>query len=462
MRPHVIVAGGGIAGLAAAYALRRDCPPGTRLTVLDGARALGGKLRTSAVDGVLVDEGAETFLAGVPEAVDLARAVDLGAELTHPATIDAAVAVGGTLRPLPPGTVMGIPADLQALADSGVLSPAGLARVVAEADSAGEAVLADVAVGDLVRRRLGPEVVERLVDPLLGGVYAGRADALSLQATMPGLAASLRTPLSLVAAARVTRSAVPAPDGPVFASLTRGLGSLVDALTARIGAEVRLGLPAREVLRTDHGFRVVAGPVPAPTRIDADAVVIAVPAAPAARMLRRLAPVAAAELSAIDYASVAIVTLVYPVTTLPPGSGVLVAASERRAVKAITFSSQKWPHLAGDRTVVRASVGRHGEEAVLQRDDAELAALAAADVAALTSVSARPVAVRVSRWGGALPQYAVGHLDRVERIAADVGRTPGLAVAGAAYGGVGVPACIRSGYAAAARVATALRQSRHG
>jgi len=460
---HVVVVGGGIAGLAAAYALERTCPPGTTVVVVEGARALGGKLRTSTIEGLAVDEGAEAFLAAVPEGIELARAVGLGADLVHPATGAASIAVDATLRPLPTGTVLGVPGDVESLAASAVLTPAGLARVRAEA--AGPAVTDDVSVGALVRRRLGDEVVDRLVDPLLGGVYAGRADSLSLQATVPALAAALRRPGSLLAAARAARPPA-ARTGPVFASLRHGLGALVPAVAARLDAEVLLGRPVREFHRSTEGFRLAGGPVPAPTYLAADAVVVAVPAAPAARLLGEVAPAAATELAGIDYASTAIVTLAYRAITLPPGSGVLVAATEGLAVKALTFSSQKWAQLAGPLSIVRASVGRYCDEAVLQRSDADLVALATTEVAALTGVTARPLASRVTRWGGALPQYAVGHLDRVRRIDAAVSAVPGLAVAGAAYGGVGVPACIRSGYAAADRIAAYLtvldlRQSRH-
>ena len=458
---RVVVVGGGISGLAAAYALRRDGPADLRVTVVEGADRLGGKLRVSDVGGLPVDEGAETFLARAPEGVALAAAVGLGGELVHPATTAASVVVGGVPYPLPAGTLLGVPADAGALRASGVLDAAALAAVAAEAHAGTppEPLGADAAVGEYVGRRLGPQVVDRLVDPLLGGVYAGRADRLSLRATMPGLAAAVDAgPPSLTAAVRSALDAAGTGTGPVFATLRGGLGALPAAVAAASGAEVRLGLPVRAVERSAGGFRLIAGPVPAPTALDADAVVVAVPAGKAAPLLRGLAPAAAADLAAIDYASIAIVTLAYPAaaaTTLA-GSGLLVPAGEGRAVKAVTYSSVKWAHLAGaDLAVIRASVGRHGEEWVLHRDDADLAALVATDVAALTGV-AGPVATRVSRWGGALPQYAVGHRDRVARIRAAVAAVPGLAVCGAAYDGVGVPACVRSGYEAAARVLDAL------
>jgi oxygen-dependent protoporphyrinogen oxidase len=468
--PRVVVVGGGIAGLAAAYALRRDGPPGLRVTVLDGAGQLGGKLRASAVAGLDVDEGAETFLTRVPEAVELATAVGLGDDLVHPATTSAGVVVAGEVRPLPAGTLLGVPADLGALRSAGVLSEPGLAAVAAEAGRPGEPLAGDVAVGEYVGRRLGREVVDRLVDPLLGGVYAGRADRLSLRATVPALADRL-TPAtggppgavpSLVEAAREALAPGSGPTGPAFASLRGGVGRLPAAVAAAAAAEVRLGLPVRRIDRpagAGAAFRLVAGPVPDPTELTADAVVVAVPAAKAAPLLAGVAPAAAADLAGIEYASIAIVTLGYAAADVRPltGSGLLVPAVEGTAVKAVTYTSAKWPHLAGgDVVVLRASVGRHGDERVLHRDDADLVRLAAAEVAALTGLTAPPVVSRVSRWGGALPQYGVGHVERVARIRAGVAAVPGLAVCGAAYEGVGVPACIRSGYAAAAAVLAGL------
>jgi len=465
--PRVVVIGGGIAGLAAAYALHRDGPPGIEVTVLEGDRRVGGKLRVSTVGDLAVDEGAEMFLVRVPEAVELARAVGLGGGIVHPVTTAAAVLVAGVARPLPAGTVLGVPADLAALRASGVLAEAAVATVAAEADRPGEPVAGDVAVGEYVRRRLGTEVVDRLVDPLLGGVYAGRADRLSLRATMPALARQLtaepgRPVPSLVAAARAARAAeAPAAGAPVFGTLPGGLGQLPAAVAAASGARLRLGLPARRVERLPGGFRVVAGPVPAPTVFEADAVVVAVPAGKAAPLLAEVTPAASAELAGIEYASMAIVTLGYRAAETPGlrGSGLLVPAVEGGAVKAVTYSSAKWPHLAGhELTVLRASIGRHGDERVLQRGDEELLELAAAEVGALAGMPAPPVAGRVTRWGGALPQYAVGHVERVGRIRAGVAAVPGLAICGAAYEGVGVPACIRSGYAAAAAVLGHLAQ----
>jgi protoporphyrinogen/coproporphyrinogen III oxidase len=464
----VAVVGGGIAGLAAAYAVHREAPPGTRVIVVEGAAELGGKLRVSPVAGLPVDAGAEMVLARAPEGVGLIRAVGLDGMLTHPVTAQASVVVDGRPRPIPTSTVLGVPGDVGAVRAAGVLSESGLAALTTGAERPADPPGPDVAVGEYVARALGREVVDRLVDPLLGGVYAGRADLLSLRATMPALAAVLDGATadrrSLAAAARTVLADWSGQPGSVFATLTGGLGTLPAAVARAAGAEVRVGLPVRRMEQAGRGFRLVAGSAASPTVLAADAVVVAVPAAKAAGMLTAVAPAAARELAAIEYASMAIVTLAYPGSAASrlTGSGLLVPAAEGRAVKAVTFSSAKWAHLAGGVAVVRASVGRFGEQQVLHRDDADLVRLVEREVAALTGVAAAPIEARVTRWGGALPQYAVGHVDRVARIRTEVAAIPGLAVCGAAYDGVGIPACIASGDKAAARVVAHLAAARAG
>jgi protoporphyrinogen/coproporphyrinogen III oxidase len=320
----------------------------------------------------------------------------------------------------------------------------------------GDEIRGDVSVGALVGRRLGRPVVERLVDPLLGGVFAGRADELSLRATMPQLTNAHG---SLI---REVRRVTPRPSvagGPVFATVVGGLGQLADAVAAASSADIVTGRTVRRLERTSSGFRVVHGPTTDEQVLDADAVVVAVPAAPSARLLSELAPTAATELAAVEAASMAIVTTAWRRAALPPAatSGYLVPAVSRRPVKAVTFASAKWAHLDnGDVAIVRASIGRHGDTADLHRDDDDLVAAVVDELRLTTGVAGQPIESRVSRWGGGLPQYAVGHLDRVRRIRADVAAVPGLAVAGATYDGVGIPACIRSGQLAADRIRVTL------
>jgi protoporphyrinogen/coproporphyrinogen III oxidase len=467
--------GGGISGLAAAFFLRGS---GADVTVLEGAPRLGGKLAVSEIAGIAVDEGAEALLARRPEGTDLIGAVGMADQLVSPGTTAAGIWTRGRLRPLPRRQLFGVPADLGELEASGILSAEGMARARDDLRLPATERDGDVTVASYVGARFGAELVDRLVDPLLGGVYAGRSDELSFEATLGGLAQASRQHRSLAAA---TASLLPEPrrvpetsagpaaqPAPVFTTLSGGLGTLPPAVAAASGATVRTGAMVRELGRTTDRWRLTIGSARAPERLDADAVILAVPARPASRLLGGVPGAAAAEaaLAEFSYASMAIVTLAYPREAfghLPQRSGYLVPAADGRPVKAVTFSTVKWPHLRGRGAghtgtrgngieIVRCSVGRVGEEALLQRDDAELASVAAADLAAATGVRGTPAAARVSRWGGGLPQYAVGHVERVARIYAGVAALPGIGVCGAANAGVGVPACIATARQAAGQV----------
>ena len=490
-QPHVVIVGGGIAGLAAALFLR-DEP--VRVTVLEGSPRLGGKLSVSEVAGVPVDEGAEALLVTRPEGTGLIAEVGLADERVAPGTTSSAIWTLGELRPLPRRQFMGVPSDLAELARTGVVSSAGVARASQDLELPPTARDGDVPVAEYVGARLGPEVVDRLVDPLLGGVYAGRSAELSFDATLPALAAASRRHRSLAEAVGSLLPPPPPPGGQdqapagtrsggsVFTTLAGGLGQLPAVLAKASGAEVRttsmarILSPAAGAPQAGPRWRLSIGSAAAEEQIDADAVILAVPARPASRLLAQVPGVSAAvtALAEISYASMAIVTLAYPRAAFGGAglgalgwSGYLVPAVDGRTVKAVTFSSIKWPHLA-DATagaaepleIVRCSVGRIGEEALLQRADEDLAALAAAELAAATGARGAPVAHRVTRWGGGLPQYTVGHLDRVAKIRAAVATQPGLAVCGAAYDGVGLPACIATARAAASQVLDDLTVSR--
>jgi oxygen-dependent protoporphyrinogen oxidase len=433
--PQVAVVGAGVAGLAAALELQRA---GVSVVVLESTDRVGGKVRVSDVGGVPVDEGADSILRRIPYAVELAERA--GFTLVSPAAGGASLWSRGRMRPLPAGTVMGMPTDLLGLVRSGLVSPLGLVRAGLDLVLPGQPVSGDVAVGELVARRLGREVVDRLVDPLLGGVYAGRADLLSLQATVPPLAATASRHRSLVRAAREARVAT-APGAPVFAGIPGGLGHLPPVLASEL--DVRLLTTVRGLARTPEGWRLELGSAAAPEHLDVGAVVLAVPAPAAARLLAGHAP--AEELAQVGCASVAIVAIVFDGPSPGRGSGYLVPAVDGHVTKAVTFLSRKWGRT--DATVVRASVGRYGDEQDLQRDDEELVELVLAELTEAVGPLPPVVDSRVTRWGGALPQYATGHLDLVRRLRKAL--PEGLAVAGAAYDGVGLPVVTRSGQDAA-------------
>jgi oxygen-dependent protoporphyrinogen oxidase len=441
--------------MAAAVRIRDRAPADTEIIIYEQSGRLGGKLRTGELAGTTVERGAESFLVGAPDggesaAVRFVRRLGLGDRLVHPAAVPAALAIGGALLPVPTGTLVGVPGDPNSLG--------AVARPAAGADrDEGHPLLApgaDVAVGALVRQRYGDEIADRLVDPLLGGVYAGRADRLSLATTMPALARAARTEHTLAGAVRAAQAvAVRAPGRPVFGAVDGGMTQLIAAAAAATGARISLGLPVREIARTPHGWRLLLGPVPAPQTDDVDAVVLAVPARPASRMLAGVDLSAAAQVEALDYASVALIALALPPgTPLPELSGFLVPPSEGTLVKAATFFTRKWAHLGrpGGPVIIRASLGRAGEEERLQPPDAVLARTAHAELGRLLGGELPPPAASwVQRWGGGLPQYAPGHLDRVARARAALAGRPGLALAGAAYDGVGIPACVASGETAA-------------
>jgi oxygen-dependent protoporphyrinogen oxidase len=453
VRRDVLVVGGGVAGLVAARGLAAT---GRDVLLLESSPHIGGKLRSAEVAGLTVDVGAEAMLARRPEG--LALAAELGAELAHPTSATSGVWSRGALRVLP-RSLMGVPLDLDQLAASGVLSAEGLARATAETVTE---VTGDESVGDLVAGRLGDEIVERLVEPLLGGVYAGHARHISAAAAVPQLLAMARRGGLLEQAA-----AVPVATTPVFASLPGGMGRLPGLVRDGGGFEVRTSATVRELRaitsgRSPSGWAVTVGPTTRPETVEADAVVLATPAVATARLLAGVLPQAAADLAAVETASVAVVTLAFRAQDVPDAlferSGFLVPPVERRTIKASTFSFAKWGwvrDLDPDVVVLRTSLGRHREESTLQAADEGLVRVSLADLAAMAGITARPVDTHVQRWGGALPQYAVGHLDLIARVRAAVAGQPGLAVCGAAYDGVGIPAVIGSARRAVTQVAGA-------
>ncbi|MEU3913793.1 protoporphyrinogen oxidase [Streptomyces sp. NPDC029721] len=490
----VIVIGGGISGLAAAWQLRGEA----EVTVLEGGARVGGKLRTGTFAGVPVDEGAESLMALRPEAVTLARETGLGGALCDPAASPTALWTGGELRPLPAGHVMGVPGDPAALAGTGLLSPEGAARAAREAELPAVPLAEDCSVAAYLTARFGREAVDRLVEPLLGGVYAGRADRLSLRATMPRLAsiaergepllpalARMRAAGAAAAtgsAAAAGRAAAPgsagpaagAPaDGPGAAAPARppvavqgvvgGTGRFAQAVAAASGARILTGTTARALSLTPSGrWSVRAHTGDGPLTLTADAVVLALPAFAAAELLLPHAPLAGEELAAIPHASTAVITLAFSrarAHRLPEGNGFLVPPVDGRTLKAASFLSNKWAWLgaaAPELFVLRASVGRIGEEALLELPDKELVRRAVGELHRAAGPLGEPVAARVTRWDRGLPQYGVGHHDRVARIREAAGKLPRLGLCGAAYEGVGVAACVATGRAAAREVLTAV------
>jgi oxygen-dependent protoporphyrinogen oxidase len=449
---HVIIIGAGIAGLAAAHELlvRPDAP---RVTVLEADHRVGGKISTTPFAGlVAVDEGADAFLARVPWATAFARRLGLDDHLVSPTSGHAAV-WWDELHRIPPGLLLGMPTDIVALARSRLLSWPGKLRAAVE-PLLGRTSLEPDSLGQYVRARFGSEVHHRLVDPLVGSIYAADTDHFSL-AAVPQIAELARRSRSVLVAAR--RRGQP-PSGPVFYTPDGGMGSLVDAAAAAVtaaGGVIRTGQLVRRIEADGAAWRV--------DDERADAVVLACPAAATARLLQPLALDATAPLRRIPTADVVLITMAVPRGDWPERlhgmSGYLVPKPRQRLVTAVSFGSQKWAHWGtGDHEILRISLGRDGLPVLHLGDDA-LVAAAVDDVGRQLGIDLRPIEVRVSRWPGAFPQYRPHHAELVASVEASL--PAGLALAGASYHGIGIPACIRSGEESASRVSRLLSTMPH-
>jgi oxygen-dependent protoporphyrinogen oxidase len=491
---RVVVIGGGISGLAAAWELSGgrhgvDVDPdgssgsGAHVIVLESTSRLGGALDSAKFGGRIVDTGPDGFLGRRPEALELCHEIGLGDALVPIAGRGAGVWARGRVRPLPPGLALGIPTRFWPAARSGILGlrgQLGLARdaLLPRPDVRGP--IGDRSIGPLVARKLGRRVSDRLVDPLIGGIHAGSVDDMSAAAVYPPLLAAAQRRGSLMRALRAqVPAAAPADSAPpLFWALNGGMASMVDqlraALTAR-GVEIACGLSVERLERVDRPedgaarWNVVANaPQVAGHRyqrvIAARAVVLAVPAPVASALLAPHDDEAADLLGHISYASVTLVTFRVPDEALAAplvGTGFLVprrspppSGGDAWAVTAVTYLSEKWPHLAAEGEVLlRASLGRYGDNRAEEWSDEEVVGRAWNELGVLMGVRGEPLEARVSRWPGAFPQYRVHHLMRTAGIEAAVARIGGIAVAGSAYRGVGIPACIASGRAAAQAIA---------
>ena len=529
-KPRIAIVGGGIAGLVAAYEIAKN--GGAEAVLYEASGQVGGKLLTTLFAGQMVDEGADAFITRVPHAIELCEELGLGDELVAPSTSKAFIWNGGALKPLPKSQVLGVPLDIEELRRSGLVSEAGTAA--AEADlkraeveseatlakktliaaaeenlkraefaardskptmgaadiaSAAETVGAPNTVGALVRQRLGDEIAEKLVFPLIGSINAGNCDLLDLQTTAPLLAEAAASNPSLIAGLRNLRqqaqseaSADEASMGTasVFLAPKSGMGKIIQQLESRLGERIRLSCPAASIETLSIRFADERGSE------SFDAIVLATPSWAAADLLAKSHSETAAMISDIDYASVVLVTLAFnsdhPADIEFSGSGFLVPASEDLTITACSWASSKWEHLRGDQTgrknasrdtisqtiasqatatgkkpsrsgtqsniILRVSLGRHGDDAIASADDEHIIATVLADLEQTMGITAQPLETRISRWPRSFPQYAPGHSEQVAK-AESLLAPDGIFLAGAGYHGIGVPACIASGRNAA-------------
>lgn len=468
MRRTIVVIGGGITGLAAARRLHR-LEPQAQVHLLEASSRLGGVLQTRDAAGFLIEEAADGFLTNPAAAVDLCRGLGLGDSLISPneAGRQAMVVHRGRLQSIPAGFTVMAPSRLSPLLRTPVLSVRGKLRAAAECCIPRRRCDSDESIGSFVRRRFGRELLDRLVQPLISGIYTGEIDRLSLQATMPRLRQMEAQHGSLLRAMLKQRrqGAVDASRGArygQFASLRGGMGTLIAALAASLPAEsLQCDSPAERIAPASSGrqWRVCTGGRQ-PRRLAADAVIVAAPAHRAATLLADADPELAADLREIDYASCAIASLGYRLDQIGrrlDGFGFVVPLVEGRRILSCSFASVKYPGRApAGALLMRVFMGGVCQSDLLQLADDQLLELAHRDVAPLLNIRGGPFMQHIVRHARVMPQYHVGHCQRVARIEQAVARRGTLAVAGSAFRGVGVPACIRDGEAAAEQIHASL------
>lgn len=445
-RPRIVIVGGGISGLATAHFLHSILGAEVQVTLLEAGSVLGGKVATRTFDGHLLDTGPDALLVRVPAMAALLQDLGLNDQVMAPAALGAHVLSRGKLRRLPTGTLFGVPDRLLPLLRSRLISPAGLARAALDLVlPRRRQTLADPSIADLVVPRLGSQVFDRLVEPLLGGVHAGRATELSAHSTVPEIEALARDNRSLYfGLRRMRRRAARSTGAPILVTLAGGLVDLVDALAARLaGDDVRVEAAARVISTQGSGYRV---DLEDGQSVVADAVVLATPAFTAAGLLGDLAPQAAALLTEIPYVDVATICLAYPRAALGralDGTGFLVPPQEGGLLVGCTWSSAKWPHLADDSHVlIRAMVGRRGDRRWLDMDEETLVRRVHDELVEAMGMTSGPVDRLIQPWPRAMPQYLVGHQGRLDAVKAATRHLPGLYLTGAAYRGIGIASCV--------------------
>lgn len=466
----VVIVGGGISGLATAFSLLEQAAKAgcsLRCTILESGSSWGGKIVTHRIGDIVTEAGPDSFLSQKQAGLDLCTKLGLTDQLinTNETGKKACVLYRGRLHDLPEGLLSFVPKQLGPFLHSGLLSWAGLVRMGLEfavpPGSPGE----DESLAAFLRRRFGAQAFERVLEPLMAGIYAGDAEHMSLRATFPrffDLEQQYGSVVRGMMAGKKTASpaSTAQPGRTMFVSLKNGLSDLVTALTSRLteeGVQLRLGcrVDALRVRSHELGRWMYDLILEDGSALSADSVVLATPAYVSAELVRPLTPIAGGLLDMIPYASTATIAMAFPrtLTSAIEGFGFIIPRTEQRDLIAATWTSLKWPHRApADQLLARCYVGGVGREDILQLDDATLTATVREELAAVCGIRAEPSYTEVNRWWKAMPQYTIGHLDRLAQLDAAVSRYPGLVLTGAGYRGVGIPDCIRDGALAAERV----------
>jgi oxygen-dependent protoporphyrinogen oxidase len=467
----VAIVGGGISGLATAYSLQEQAAVAglaIKCTILDASPSWGGKIVTHRIGDLVTEAGPDSFLSQKPAGLQLIEKLGLNDQVinTNETGKKAFVYSGGRLRELPEGMVVIRPGQVGPFLKSGLLTVGGLARMGMDLVIPAKHSQQDESLASFFRRRFGRQAFERMMEPLMAGIYAGDAEQMSLKATFPRFLELEQEHGSVIRGMLAERKTGSPPETnrprrTMFVSLMNGLDDLVGALVRRLtdqGVTLRAGTAVDSLRVRSHQlgrwtYDVMLNDASA---LSVDSLVLATPAFVSAELLRPLTPIAGGLLEMIPYASTATIAMAYPASVIGgavQGFGFVVPRIEQRDLIAATWTSLKWPHRApADQLMTRCYVGGVGREAILQLDDRALVQKVKAELKQICGVTTEPMHVEVNRWMKAMPQYLLGHLERVEQIEAALSRYGGLVLTGAAYHGVGIPDCIRDGAVAADRV----------
>ncbi|MCG2786025.1 MAG: protoporphyrinogen oxidase [Anaerolineae bacterium] len=456
----LIVIGGGIAGLSAAYYAQKQIPE-TQITLLESDSRWGGKIATERTDGFVIEGGPDTFLASKPWGVALCNELGLADRLhgTNPKTKNTYVLHRNRLQPLPDGLAMMIPTNVQSILKTRLVSWFGKARMGLDFLRPAKALNGDESLGAFVSRRLGREAYENLIEPLMFGIYAGDGDQLSLASTFPYLRDLELKYGSLARGALAMRKKAPSTPGSrsAFLTPTSGLAEMAEALVESLrlnGVCLRLNVPVESVCRLQPSTWNVT--LDSGERLESDSVILATPAPVSGKLLETLDPALASVLQSIHYASTATVSLAYHLGDVPrslDGYGYVIPRREGRRALACTWTSTKFPHRAPEGyALIRIFVGRAGQDDGMPRDELALTNLAREELKLTLGISADPILSRVFVWENAMPQYNLGHPAKLAQIDSALANHPGLALAGNGYRGIGIPDCIHSGEVAVEKI----------
>lgn len=457
----LVIIGGGITGLSAAYYAAKKAEENGRtlsITIIEQATRLGGKIETLRKDGCVIEKGPDSFLARKMPMIDLARDLGLETELvaTNPHAKKTYIVRRGVMHRMPPGLILGIPTELTPFAKTGLISVMGKLRALMDLFKKPRMSTEDESLGSFLERRLGHEVMEHIAEPLLAGIYAGDMSKLSLQQTFPQFAEVERKYGSLIKGMMASRKAgqnLPGlPDvarGSTFLTFRSGLTSLVDRLEdvlRELKVNVQLGVSADRFEKMEDGRYLIH--LHDGSQIETSSIVVTTPSYHASTFLAEHVDTSA--LRAIEHVSVANVVSVFErsVVTKPlDGTGFLISRKEKRAITACTWTSIKWPHTSrGDKLIVRCYIGRAGDEERVDWPDEALKRTVRNELRDLMGITSEPEFVEITRLKHSMPQYPVGHVQAIQKLRASVGtQLPGVFLAGQPYEGVGMPDCIHSG-----------------